>query len=550
MLTPHMNEVLTSFRSSMRALQTGAIMALKGKTRGTVLLPTGTGKTRVQVYTVLDALKDMDTGVAVIAAHRLLLCEQLLVELLKKAHEAGFEFDVLTVASDGVDAEDVATIFEDCTDMLKTCRVHRTTAGEDVTKFAAESKAIGRHLLVVGTYQSIDRLSNLVVDVACMDEAHTSTEEDKHANVLAVLPYFKRCFFFTATPVHGCNGRGMDNALVYGPVLYQASPRMAIDTADILPPAVLSINLTDGKPTYTSVIQAGYRALHARVMEYGKGTLGTVLLVSVAGIDELVVMVKSLTFHQWATAAGIKVFGFTSGRGYFVNGTEVNRREAITQLRALSDRDSAIVLHYDILTEGIDLPNISGVLPLRELCVLKFLQTVGRAARLQGDDRRNLYFDPFGTARTVVTPTGDLEIQVDPMGKSLLNKPVCWVIQNPLISENAGRTNQEMVEAIRMAYEVVPEVRGFTEHSTSSTLEEAKSVLNPQTESEKGHAAQYTIEYEAMVYHQRMAPAEDVLKDDKASAEDKEAAALAITKEVGSLLDILEESQQGDHGNE
>ena len=115
------------------------------------------------------------------------------------------------------------------------------------------------------------------------------------------------------------------------------------------------------------------------------------------------------------------------------------------------------------------------------------------------------------------------------------------MIQNPLISSNAAETNAEMVKIIRNAYEVVPEVRNYPEHSTSSTLEEAESVLKPETVSEKGHAAEYTIEYEAMVYRQAVEPAVNVLTDDKATAEEKEEAAEVITATVLSLMDMLEE---------
>ena len=57
----------------------------------------------------------------------------------------------------------------------------------------------------------------------------------------------------------------------------------------------------------------------------------------------------------------------------------------------LEDNEDAILFHYDILTEGIDLPAITGVLPLRDLPLIKLIQNVGRSVRLLKEDRENLY---------------------------------------------------------------------------------------------------------------------------------------------------------------
>ena len=48
-----------------------------------------------------------------------------------------------------------------------------------------------------------------------------------------------------------------------------------------------------------------------------------------------------------------------------------------------------IVLHYDILTEGID-TIFTGVLPFKGLGKLKFIQTYGRVARLDPEDRKRI----------------------------------------------------------------------------------------------------------------------------------------------------------------
>jgi type I site-specific restriction endonuclease len=207
----------------------------------------------------------------------------------------------------------------------------------------------------------------------------------------------------------------------------------------------------------------------------------------------MVDLIKNPSFNRWAVKSGVQVIAFSSSMGYYVNGLDVTRKEALDRLRALSDEDSAIILHYDILTEGIDLPNVTGILPLRELCKVKFLQTAGRAARLQHEDRNLVYDD--STARTMIDSGGQVVLS----GRLL--KPVFWVIQNPLLNDHATDTNMSLVEIIREAYEVEPEIRNQPPTSTTSTEEEAESVLKPEvmTDSEARHA-KYSHEFEALLF--------------------------------------------------
>jgi hypothetical protein len=78
-----------------------------------------------------------------------------------------------------------------------------------------------------------------------------------------------------------------------------------------------------------------------------------------------------------------------------------------------------IVLHYDILAEGIDVSGFTVILPFRTLSKSKFLQTYGRAARLHPEDRKAL-------------ESG--EMKPDELKKFM--KPYAWIIIPDIISEN------------------------------------------------------------------------------------------------------------------
>ena len=66
------------------------------------------------------------------------------------------------------------------------------------------------------------------------------------------------------------------------------------------------------------------------------------------------------------------------------NGEQITRKE-FNQLKDQLGKDinsRLIIVHYDILAEGIDVPGLLGVLILRNMQEAKFLQTVGRVLRV------------------------------------------------------------------------------------------------------------------------------------------------------------------------
>lgn len=470
-----------------------------GVRKGQVLLPTGVGKTYVQIHKILDTIqkKKGTPIVSVIAAHRLLLCEQLILELVNTvSSRKGIDFNVLTVASEGVDLQDLAVLMSKRNplgNVASRCTVKQCTSGKDIRDFAEQTRKLGRHLLIVSTYHSFDRMVGLPIDVACMDEAHTITEPHLYNNVQSIMPSINEVFFFTATQVTGLNGRGMNNKKFYGQVLCKVPPRDAIDTHDILPPITHSINLKNGKVTDRNIIQAAYKAHREEVLRVSKMKLAPKMLVSVAGVDDMVALLTDNDFHKWALQSGINVIGFSSSQGYYQNGLEVSRKEALQAIKNLKDDDSAIIMHYDILTEGIDLPTITAVMPLRELNKVKFLQTLGRAARLQSDDRKKIYENQI--VGTSVDGKGLV------VADNNMVKPYYWVIISPKLNEKAVDTGQGLIDIIRNSYNLGPEERNVKPTSTTSTVADAESVLPKEVLLPKERTVtEYQHTFEALVF--------------------------------------------------
>jgi hypothetical protein len=88
---------------------------------------------------------------------------------------------------------------------------------------------------------------------------------------------------------------------------------------------------------------------------------------------------------------GVDIYAVASNDqiGNFINGEKVRRDDFLKRLKedGTNPMKKLIVLHYDILAEGIDVSGFSGIMPLRTLNKSKFLQTFGRAARPDKEDR-------------------------------------------------------------------------------------------------------------------------------------------------------------------
>lgn len=399
------------FYSMHRTHQREACVSMESSVIGQVCLPTGTGKTRVQISEhIKDMLNSTKKGVYVIGAHRLLLCRQLLNDLLDEAHECGLDFDILFVGSSRVDRDDFYNNYEGRN--ADNCKVTYTTSSTEVEEAYNNAQTSNRHLIVVCTYHSFQRLSPIpTINVCTYDEAHTLTSSTFQENIEVIKPRIEKNFFFTATrKVREGGEGGMDDTSIFGEVLYEAKPREMIDRGEIVAPRLHIIKATESgdyenHSMHIRVVQQGF--IEHKKMLHGNSTkpseLGAKLLISTSGRKELFDIYHNEDFQHWCKENKIRTFAFSSSQeadeGYFVDGYQVSRQEAFKLLqpsdfknpKGIKDEEDAIIFHIEILTEGIDLPSITGVMPFRSLEAGKLFQTLGRASRLLKADRKALY---------------------------------------------------------------------------------------------------------------------------------------------------------------
>lgn len=452
-------EAFRKFANGHREHQATAIEASKKAPIGQICIPTGTGKTRIQVHLhVLDMLEKtekQETGVYVITAHRLALCRQLLNELIDMVAHCHLPFDVLFVGSSRVDEDAVYEKYMMQGISKETTYIKVTTKQTEIKKTVNLARAEGRHTIIVSTYHSMDRLRKLDrIDTVTYDEAHTiasSRQSDDnfeaHVTEIQNLNIIQRQYFFTATRKVSGEDYGMNDKSVYGELLYEEPPINMIKAGEIVPPRIHRINPKDRGDfdNESMVIKTIMEAFseHRRALRGASplaGALGAKLLVGVEGSPSIRAIQDNIDFKVWCFTNNIKLFTFSSEYGYYMFGEDgvfskvASRNKVFEAMKALKDNQDAILVHIDILTEGIDLPGITGVLPFRELNLIKLLQTIGRAARLLITDRKKLYSEV-----------------IRPMEWNKMIKPYCWVII-PMLKQDAGHIMEDTIKKVLDAY--------------------------------------------------------------------------------------------------
>lgn len=455
-----------NFHSKHRPHQHKALKHLENEIIGQITIPTGTGKTRIQVDVhisdMIEKTKNSQTGVYVIGAHRLALCSQLLYDIVEVAIPCGLQFDVLQVNSNTFTNDAIRTqlrkegkiddnlrAFNDLISKGKS-----TTRQDEVLDFVNTAKANNRHVIIVSTYHSINKLSILSeIDICTYDEAHITLGENFTDNISQVQPIIKKNFFFTATRKVVGTFSGMNDTEKFGEVLYSLSPRSMIEAGEIVPPRLHSIRISedaedgnyDNNKMLIKTISESFAQHKVMIKECSAkpDLIGAKLLVSCTGSKELKTIISSMPFRLWCDDNNIKVFSFSTNDdvGYRFNFKEVTRTELFSKMNDLTDSEDAIIFHIDILTEGIDLPSITGVMPLRNLNQSKLIQTIGRATRLLSYDRHQLYSG-----------------QILPNQPKTYVKPYCWFLV-PQLFESLGDFNsmKRLLRDIMNAYDVRPE---------------------------------------------------------------------------------------------
>jgi superfamily II DNA or RNA helicase len=339
-----------------------------GSTVGRIVIPTGGGKTFVEAA-ILDFQRKQNpkTRIHVVLAPRIVLCNQLIDEYRKFL---GYSFRALAFHSGHHEPEDENIDWAE----------QNTTSIEVVKKYHKDAQKSGVDLVVFSTYHSCDKLSGIDFDTMIADESQYCVAENFGENVKKISARVK--LFFTATEkfTASSKGRGLNNESLYGKRFYYIAPHILIKRGIIIPPrlhVMHGVVVGDKKQSLVDqVIQIGsaQHQLTVKKLKFSK------ILFAMKGTDDVKTVLDNIKKIKEALPDH-DIYTITSKQGAQINGQEVNREtEFMPTLKTTTK--SCLIFHYDILSEGIDIDGITGVVLMRNLGLAKLLQTIGRAVRV------------------------------------------------------------------------------------------------------------------------------------------------------------------------
>jgi superfamily II DNA or RNA helicase len=338
--------------------------------KGRLLLPTGAGKS-VLMATILQWQFDNNTkhNIHLVLAPRIMLGNQLLSETRKMLGPTAFR--AIAFHSGEHAAEDGVKWKEEATTQIPK-----------VQEAYDNAQKLGQPLVVFCTYHSAYKLADhFTFDTICGDEAQYLVSENFGGTWRAINA--RVGITFTATERHTASesGLGLNNETVFGPRWYYISSQELIDKGRIVPPRLHVAHIEtqdDGLSILSQVIEIAKKQI-----ELTNNTLAfSKILFAMSGTGDVQVIEDNLSTLR-SEFPNHDVFTITSKSGALINGKSVKRKKF---LEILKDCENALIFHYDILSEGIDVDGITGVGIMRNMSLSKLLQTIGRAIRLYKPD--------------------------------------------------------------------------------------------------------------------------------------------------------------------
>jgi len=170
---------------------------------------------------------------------------------------------------------------------------------------------------------------------------------------------------------------------------------------------------------------------------------------------------------------------------------ELGKRNFLERIQSLPQKADAIVLHFDILSEGINVSGFTGVMFIggRELTETKYIQNIGRTTRLTEADRENLANGLISVA--------DKEFIGNKLRKQSWEKPYSWIIV-PYWDGDSGRTRDDIEYIVRRLRQLNIKTRIVKQ----SGEDEAIGGYEPPTESNMPEIIPDGIEFDDEFLHE------------------------------------------------
>jgi hypothetical protein len=378
-----------------------------------ICIPTGAGKGYLMMVDLLNQIISNDSKIFTISTHRLMLNTQHLNDIFEMLSDMIGDIGYIFVGSSKFDVNKYQENNSFNKKLLEKGLsynelVQSTTSMEEVDSFVSDHLSKGRKVVILTTYHSLNTLKNLEIGTIYNDEAHTLASESETAQFKDNFNKikYKRCFFFTATP-KDCNEDTesflMNNEDIFGKrigLTFNECKNKGYIVTPVIHIAVPSnfSNDVDFKSieNMAKFVEDTFIAHSKFIKEHSidPSKISPKILIKCPSVDDM----WKIHSKMVGTIVGVKICAGASRNdnsnfNHFIDNVGVSDRSQYLEiLQNLFDDESAIVLHYDTMSEGINIAGftatefLGGKLPT----ITKTLQNTGRSTRLHKGDRNRL----------------------------------------------------------------------------------------------------------------------------------------------------------------
>ena len=402
-------------------------------------------------YRMITSLRNKNNQfLGIVFTPRLILNKQWITDFIKYFENQSHPLNFVFVGSESMSRR-LTNQIEDILYKINGAGVDcpiSTLDYREIKKAVSNNKRKGINTIVISTYHSngVVRKANLDFNCAIYDEAHYLPGRENPSGVqIAKEDLFSateiksnKKIFTTATEKIAdvdegkeYHGRGMNNEDIYGKEimtwededenLRRISPRDLIEFGSMLEPLVHVITTDVNLKKYdlnddicnvnkiipkncitekefeekAKVIEQSFRQHEQRLLTDSSypEKIGAKMLVVSNGSAEIEGLRDAMEDFREKNE-DIKCYYISSYTGVDMPGEENQRvnnkskEQMLDSLKLLRSEDKAIIFHIDIMTCGLDIPALTGVLFFKSCNTIKLLQNIGRACRLHDEDRK------------------------------------------------------------------------------------------------------------------------------------------------------------------